>query len=116
MNGKIADEHKEILSSKLQKKMFCPEQKLIISVIVIKNPDVFTHPFTFKSACGTPKYTNYTEDFKDCLDYIFYDTKCLESLSFVPFPDESLLSENTALPSKVFPSDHLALIADMQFL
>ena len=27
----------------------------------------------FFSAAGTPKYTNYTEGFKDCLDYIFVE-------------------------------------------
>ena len=27
----------------------------------------------FFSAAGTPKYTNYTIGFKDCLDYIFLE-------------------------------------------
>ena len=27
----------------------------------------------FFSAAGTPKYTNYTSGFKDCLDYIFME-------------------------------------------
>ena len=27
----------------------------------------------FFSAASTPKYTNYTEGFKDCLDYIFVE-------------------------------------------
>lgn len=26
------------------------------------------------SACGTPLYTNYTNGFTECLDYIFYET------------------------------------------
>ena len=32
------------------------------------------HPFNMDSACGTPVYTNYTIGFKDCLDYIFYES------------------------------------------
>lgn len=75
-----------------------------------------THPFHFESACGTPEYTNFTGDFKACLDYIFYEKENIKTLSFVPFPDESVLSQNTALPSQVFPSDHLALIADLRLL
>lgn len=25
------------------------------------------------SACGTPEYTNFTNGFADCLDYIYYE-------------------------------------------
>lgn len=25
------------------------------------------------SACGTPKYTNFTQGFAECIDYIFYE-------------------------------------------
>ena len=32
-----------------------------------------SHPFSMGSACGFPKYTNFTSGFADCLDYIFYD-------------------------------------------
>lgn len=30
------------------------------------------------SACGTPQYTNFTEGFADCLDYIFYEKNKLK--------------------------------------
>lgn len=30
------------------------------------------------SACGTPPYTNFTAEFADCLDYIYYDKSNLE--------------------------------------
>ncbi|KAF5285649.1 hypothetical protein FQR65_LT13078 [Abscondita terminalis] len=73
------------------------------------------HPFKFASACGTPEYTNYTVEFKGCLDYIFYDKTRFELVEFVPLPDEKLLEEKVALPNQVFPSDHLALVCSLQY-
>uniref|UniRef100_A0A1Y1MGS2 Endonuclease/exonuclease/phosphatase domain-containing protein n=1 Tax=Photinus pyralis TaxID=7054 RepID=A0A1Y1MGS2_PHOPY len=73
-----------------------------------------SHPFQFASAYGTPKYTNYTEEFKGCLDYIFYDRGSFTVLDCVPLPSEEILAEKVALPNDVFPSDHLALIANLR--
>ncbi|KAJ0181775.1 hypothetical protein K1T71_002497 [Dendrolimus kikuchii] len=67
------------------------------------------------SACGTPEYTNFTDGFADCLDYIFYETSNLDVIQVVPFPSTEELKAHTALPSIVFPSDHIALISDLQF-
>ncbi|XP_072936524.1 2',5'-phosphodiesterase 12 [Epargyreus clarus] len=67
------------------------------------------------SACGTPEYTNFTEGFADCLDYIFYDTKNLTVAQVIPLPSIEELKANTALPSVVFPSDHIAIVSDLQF-
>ncbi|KAF2895426.1 hypothetical protein ILUMI_10748 [Ignelater luminosus] len=73
------------------------------------------HPFRFGSACGTPDYTNYTGDFKGCLDYIFYDENSFKVAGCIPFLEETILSEKTALPNEVFPSDHIALVANLEF-
>ena len=73
------------------------------------------HPYKMDSACGTPKYTNYTIEFKDCLDYIFYQTDRFEVSEVVPFPTESDLSLNTAIPNVVFPSDHIACVATLRW-
>ncbi|XP_045511481.1 2',5'-phosphodiesterase 12 [Colias croceus] len=67
------------------------------------------------SACGTPQYTNFTEGFADCLDYIYYDTSNLEVVQVVPFPSVEELKAHTALPSIVFPSDHIAVVSDIKF-
>lgn len=67
------------------------------------------------SACGTPTYTNYTQGFKECIDYIFYQTDSLTLKSCVPLPSEEDLSKQVAIPSAYFPSDHIALIADLKF-
>lgn len=75
-----------------------------------------SHPVKFKSACGVPKFTNYTSDFKGCLDYVFVEDEGLHVTYSVPFPEEAVLAENVALPSQVFPSDHLALIACLKWM
>ena len=52
--------------------------------------------------------------FKDCLDLILvFDD--LEVEQVVPLPSEEELRANTALPSIVFPSDHLALVCDLKW-
>ncbi|XP_004527106.1 2',5'-phosphodiesterase 12 [Ceratitis capitata] len=74
-----------------------------------------SQPFKMKSACGTPPYTNYTHAFAACLDYIFYQSDRLQVHQVVPLPTEDELKSHTAIPSVVFPSDHVALVADLKF-
>lgn len=75
-----------------------------------------TQPFEMASAYGAPEFTNYTVGFSGCLDYIYYQTDALNLLQTVPIPSEDILKEHTALPSPVFPSDHVALIADFSWI
>ncbi|XP_043251424.1 2',5'-phosphodiesterase 12-like isoform X2 [Colletes gigas] len=74
------------------------------------------HDLNLSSACGTPEYTNYTGAFSGCLDYIFYQKDYLGIEQIVPLPSKDELSLHTALPSVVFPSDHIALCADLKWL
>ncbi|XP_017050590.2 2',5'-phosphodiesterase 12 [Drosophila ficusphila] len=74
-----------------------------------------TQPFKMGSAYGAPEFTHYTTLFSGCLDYIFYQNDRFELLKTVPLPTEEQLKENTAIPSAVFPSDHVALVADLKF-
>ncbi|XP_070507871.1 2',5'-phosphodiesterase 12 [Chironomus tepperi] len=73
-------------------------------------------PFKIKSACGTPKFTNYTVGFKECLDYIFYQTDKFSVTKVVEMPSEAELSLHNAIPSVVFPSDHIAIVAELEIL
>lgn len=70
-----------------------------------------------KSAYGEqePQYTNYTVGFTACLDYIFYQTDNLRVLQAIQTPSEEELQAHTAIPSVVCPSDHVALIADLEW-
>ncbi|QQP52135.1 2phosphodiesteraselike [Caligus rogercresseyi] len=72
-----------------------------------------SHGLSLDSGCGTPQYTNYTQAFKDCLDYIFYDKKGFLVDKVIPFPATEELGE--ALPNVYFPSDHLACIVDLKW-
>ncbi|GFR85313.1 2',5'-phosphodiesterase 12 [Elysia marginata] len=72
-------------------------------------------PMNIISACGTPAYTNYTSGFQATLDYIFIDDDRLEVTKIVPLPSDEEVKANIAIPSQVFPSDHLALVCDLKF-
>ncbi|XP_050046824.1 2',5'-phosphodiesterase 12 [Dermacentor andersoni] len=68
------------------------------------------------SACGIPLYTNYTRGFQGCLDYIFYDYMQLAREHVVPMPTHQQVTEEEALPSAHFPSDHVAQVATLRWL
>ncbi|XP_039479143.1 2',5'-phosphodiesterase 12 [Drosophila santomea] len=74
-----------------------------------------SQPFKMGSAYGAPEYTHYTTLFSGCLDYVFYQNDRFELLKVVPLPTEEELKANAAIPSAVFPSDHVALVADLKF-
>lgn len=62
-----------------------------------------------------PKFTNYTQQFKGVLDYMWYSNQNLRPLSAAPIPEESVLTRHgDALPSTQFSSDHIMQISDMQ--
>ena len=57
-------------------------------------------------------HTNYTPTFKARLDYIFHSqgVACLRTLKN---PAAEAMGVEVALPSSVFPSDHVAVVADL---
>jgi len=61
------------------------------------------------------QYTNYTEDFKGTLDYIWFTADSLSVLAISQVDDESQLTQETALPSSTRPSDHVSLVATFMF-
>ena len=75
-----------------------------------------THQLGLINASGLPQYTNYTADFKDTLDYVMVSQHCFQVVRVAPFPPESVLSEHVALPSEVFPSDHIAVAVDIKWM
>lgn len=70
----------------------------------------------FSSAYQDIEYTNYVPGFHGCLDYIFYEQDNLVCESTVPPPDHDDVIATGGMPSEVFPSDHIALIANLKFL
>jgi 2',5'-phosphodiesterase len=73
-----------------------------------------SHSLNLTSAAGYPPYTNFTSTFKDVLDYIFIPRDDFEAVRVAPFPSFDQLSQHTALPSIVFPSDHIAVVVDIR--
>jgi len=61
---------------------------------------------------GHPEYTNFTNNFKGCLDYILYDYRLLKIRKLLPIPDKEICLKETALPNTQFPSDHIRLEAE----
>ncbi|XP_042912398.2 2',5'-phosphodiesterase 12 [Parasteatoda tepidariorum] len=74
-----------------------------------------THGLNLDSACGTPDYTNYTEEFYGCLDYIFYSKNKLTVSEVVPMPRHEDVIAQIGLPNEYFPSDHLALVCTLKW-
>uniref|UniRef100_A0A7G3AIK4 2',5'-phosphodiesterase 12 n=1 Tax=Lutzomyia longipalpis TaxID=7200 RepID=A0A7G3AIK4_LUTLO len=79
---------------------------------VIKDVEL-RQPLPMASACGCPDFTNFTAGFRECIDYIFYQSNNLSVVQVVPFPSLQELEAHIAIPSVVFPSDHIALVADL---
>jgi mRNA deadenylase 3'-5' endonuclease subunit Ccr4 len=61
-----------------------------------------------------PSYTNFTENFKATLDYIFH-SKFLVPVRILKLPVLSELTLEEYLPSSRYPSDHLKLYAEFYF-
>ncbi|CAM9390580.1 unnamed protein product [Chrysoparadoxa australica] len=60
-----------------------------------------------------PEFTNFTPDFTETLDYILVD-RGFQVAAVAPFPEEEALRQKTpGLPTEEYPSDHLALVADL---
>ncbi|GKY98457.1 hypothetical protein MPSEU_000803100 [Mayamaea pseudoterrestris] len=81
-----------------------------------------THSFqlgsVYQSVLGEePWTTNYTENFKGVLDYVWYSAQNLMPLSVAAVPTEEQLTRlGQALPSTQFSSDHIMLVSDMQIV
>ena len=75
-----------------------------------------SHQLDMQSACGYPEYTNFTQNFTGCLDYIFHDRSTLKVVDIVPMPSHEAVTKDTALPSEKVPSDHLALVCTLEWI
>ena len=82
-------------------------------------PHLLSHRLPLLSAYATinePKYTNYTGSFVGVLDYIFFTRTHLRCVACMDVDDESQLRQHTALPSPMYPSDHISLVSTLEFL
>ena len=63
---------------------------------------------------GEAPFTIYNPEFKGCLDYIMINEK-VKATRLLKMPDERLLKAQVALPNELYVSDHLALIAMLDY-
>ena len=75
-----------------------------------------THSLNLVNACGEPDYTLFTIAYAGILDHIFIDANNLRTKQIIPLPDHEDVVRYTALPNHVIPSDHLALICDVEWI
>ncbi|EMD00095.1 hypothetical protein BAUCODRAFT_63084 [Baudoinia panamericana UAMH 10762] len=74
-----------------------------------------THPFSLKSAYASIAhwpFTNYTSEFREVIDYIWYSTNTLQVTSLLGEVDPEYMRKVPGFPNWHFPSDHLALMAE----
>lgn len=60
-------------------------------------------------------FTNFTPHFTATLDYIFYESDKLKVDEVIPIPSAEELNAYVAIPSLVCPSDHVALVANLDW-
>ncbi|KDO30970.1 hypothetical protein SPRG_04158 [Saprolegnia parasitica CBS 223.65] len=82
-------------------------------------PEALTHKLSLGSACGSPEFTHFVKNheftFIGTLDHILVDTETLTPTSHLPFFSLDVAGHEKSLPSSVFPSDHISLVADVRF-
>ncbi|KAE8148306.1 glucose-repressible alcohol dehydrogenase transcriptional effector [Aspergillus avenaceus] len=98
-NGRLTEEHPD-----LEKRLYGNLSRVGM-----------THPFKLKSAYGSVgelSFTNYTPDFKDILDYVWYSSNTLHVSALLGEVDKDYLQKVPGFPNFHFPSDHIALFAE----
>ncbi|XP_060856862.1 2',5'-phosphodiesterase 12 [Metopolophium dirhodum] len=96
----------------LATKLTLPEEHRMVKILndLKKNLE-----FKMESAYNTDVlYSNYTETFFGLLDYIYFTNQHLELIQVLSMPSHDDVIQHGGIPSLLFPSDHLALIADFK--
>ncbi|CAF4090711.1 unnamed protein product [Rotaria sordida] len=61
-------------------------------------------------------YTNYMLNYHAVIDHIFYDSKKFNFQRAIPMPTDEEVTEFIALPSCKIPSDHLAVVIELEII
>ena len=74
-----------------------------------------THPFSLQSSygkIGELEFTNWTPDFRQVIDYVWYSTTTLQVAGLLGEVDPEYMKRVPGFPNHHFPSDHLLLMAE----
>lgn len=63
-----------------------------------------------------PNFTNYTKNFKNCIDYILFSDSNMKLSGLMKLPNFEELKNSITLPNKDYPSDHLPLYCEYLLL
>ncbi|KAI8072313.1 Endonuclease/exonuclease/phosphatase [Gongronella butleri] len=76
-----------------------------------------THPLSLKSVYGANdiQYTNFTPTYKGVLDYIWFTSNTIESLTLLGPIDNAYFNKVVGFPNAHFPSDHIPIAAEFKF-
>ena len=66
---------------------------------------------TLTNDCDTPG-----KPVELCLDYLWYSVNHMTSQAVLDTPSRDVIMRDYALPSELFPSDHIPLVAKFRFL
>ena len=58
-----------------------------------------------------PAFTHYKYNFQGTLDHMLYNEQAMEVMSLLEIPKASRLGKERAIPSLLYPSDHLRIEA-----
>ncbi len=62
------------------------------------------------------EYTSYMLNFHGTIDHVFFDGKKFQFHRAIPMPTHEEVTEFTALPSCKIPSDHLAVVVELEMI
>lgn len=83
--------------------------KLVLNQKEFKNFNVNVDEIKFNEITDNhPEFTNFTEEFNGCLDYIIYTKNKISISDLLEIPN-NLEIKNLKLPNYKFPSDHLKI-------
>ena len=74
-----------------------------------------SHPFSLKSsynAINEMPFTNWTPDFREVIDYMWFNTNAIQVTSLLGEIDPDYMRRVPGFPNFHFPSDHVALLAE----
>jgi CCR4-NOT transcription complex subunit 6 len=57
-------------------------------------------------------FTNYTPNYKEVIDHVWYSTNALENISLLGPIDPTYMKTVPGFPNYHFPSDHISLMAE----
>ncbi|KAF2717397.1 hypothetical protein K431DRAFT_233261 [Polychaeton citri CBS 116435] len=74
-----------------------------------------SHPFSLKSSyssIGEMPFTNYTPDFREVIDYVWYSSTALHPTGLLGEIDPEYMKKVPGFPNYHFPSDHIDLMVE----